>query len=109
MKLVEFVKALKLLGLPVAFSHFESDAANPPPKPPFITYFTPATDNRFADNSVYIGVDRIDIELYTVKKDLEAEAKIEQFLKDQKLPYNARQVWIEREKVFQKTYETRLI
>lgn len=109
MKLVEFVTALKLLGLPVAFSHFESDDNTPPPNLPFITYLTPSTANFMADNKVYHKVDNVDIELYTAKKDLVAEKLIEDMLDALELPYDASQSWIDSENVFQKLYEVRLI
>jgi len=109
MSLLEFVSLLKGLDYPIAHSHFKVDAANPAPQPPFITYVTPSTANKMADNKVYYKMTDVDVELYTRDKDLVAEQKIEAMFDEHSIPYNATQVWIESEQVFQKIYETRLI
>ncbi|PEW54147.1 hypothetical protein CN448_32730, partial [Bacillus cereus] len=43
------------------------------------------------------------------KKDLVAEAKLEKVLDDHEIPYDSYGIFIESEKLFQKTYETRLL
>jgi len=109
MTLVEFVNQLKSLGYPVAFSHFRVDGDNPPPLPPYITYFTPDDTTYKADDTVYHTSIDIDVELYTYNKDLAAEKAIEDMLKRNSIPYDASQAWIESEQVFRKLYEMRLM
>lgn len=104
MTLIELVKLLKATGYPVAFSHFKQT-----PSVPFITYTTPDTDNFHADNMTYVKIINADIELYTNKKDLEAEQRIEALLEAAEIPWDAYQTYIESEKLFQKVYEIGVI
>lgn len=104
MKLEELNKLLNTLGYKVAYSHF-----NEATKPPFITYLVNGTDNFGADNKVYHKIKNVDIELYTDKKDLEAEKKIEDLLELNDFFWNSNEVYIESEKLYQVTYEITLI
>lgn len=104
MKLVELVRLLRGLGYPLAFSHF-----NTQPKLPYIVYTTPSNDDLIADGINYHKIINVDIELYTNKKDLEAEEKVENLLTENELPYNTYQTTIENENLFQKVYEITLI
>jgi hypothetical protein len=51
----------------------------------------------------------IQIELYTDKKDLEAEGKLETILNENEIPFATSETFIESESLFQKIYETRLL
>lgn len=104
MTLIELVNLFKATGYPVAFSHF-----NGTPSVPFITYTTPDTDNFLADNMAYVKIINVDIELYTNKKDLEAEQRIEALLDAAEIPWDAYQTYIDSEKLFQKVYEIGVI
>ena len=105
MTLSELVQILKTTGFPVAYSHFQG----PPPSIPFITYVEVGSDNMHADNRTWQRVRNINIELYTDKKDLVAEAKVEALLDENEIPYQSYEVYIDSEKVFQKTYQIGVI
>ncbi|ACP15500.1 hypothetical protein BAHan_0552 [Bacillus anthracis] len=62
-----------------------------------------------ADSKVHFKISDVNIELYTAKKDLVAEAKLEKVLDDNEIPYESSEIYIDSEKLFQKIYETRLI
>ncbi|PEA23090.1 hypothetical protein CN316_20560 [Bacillus cereus] len=109
MTLGELTKILEATGYPVAYSHFTATPGNPVPKPPYICYLVDGSANLMADNKVYHKINDLNIELYTIKKDLVAEAKLEQVLDDYEIPYESFGTFIESEKLFQKNYETRLI
>lgn len=109
MDLIGFINELEILGLPIAFSHFEKDTNNPPPDPPFITYITPNNPDFFADNSNYKELTQINLELYTVGKDLISENKVKQLLKSLDMPYITSQVYLDKEKVHRTLFETTLI
>jgi len=109
MNLIELKKILDATGYPVAYSHFTALPGNPVPKPPYICYLVDGSPNMIADNKVHHKINDITIELYTIKKDLVAEAKLEQVLDDNEIPYESSEVFIDSEKLFQKIYETRLI
>lgn len=109
MTLGELTKILEATGYPVAYSHFTSTPGNPVPDPPFICFLVDASANLMADNKVYRKINDLNIELYTIKKDLVAEAKLEKVLDDHEIPYDSFGTFIESEKLYQKIYETRLI
>lgn len=104
MSLEDLYAILKATGYPVAYSHFKEKTSLP-----FITYVVTDSENFFADNKTYKKVDDVQIELYTNKKDLEAEKKLENLLDANEIAYETSEIWIDSEKVFQKNYEVRLI
>lgn len=108
MTLAELVTILKSTGFPVVYSHFTATESNPAPDPPFITYLVSYSSNMAADNKVYKKIDNIQIELYTNKKDLQAEKKLEDLFYLNELFYQTTETFIESEKIYQKIYEVRL-
>lgn len=104
MKLSELAQRLNALGYPVAYSHFKSAQALP-----FICYLVVDGDTFSADNTVLSKVTYVDIELYVVDKDLAAEKKIEDMLKENELPWSYDEIFIKDEGVFKCTYSITLI
>lgn len=101
----ELYAGLAALGYPVAYSRF---AEGNVPEPPFITYYYPGTENFSADGIVYMPINEVDVELYDVKKNLEAEQQIEAFLTSNKIFYEKLEYYIESEKMIQVIYEFEL-
>lgn len=104
MILADLKKILDQTGFPVTYSHFSS-----PPSVPYITYLIAYTSNVFADDQVYKKIDNAQIELYTNKKDLASEKKLEDVLDANGIPYETTETFIESEQLFQRIYEVRLI
>lgn len=109
MTLQELVQLLKATGLPVAYSHFKETESNPVPDPPFITYLEFGSNNFHADNKTYQKVRNVNIELYTDKKDLAAEKKLEDILDAHDIPYESDETFIQSQDLFQKIYEIGVI
>ena len=109
MTLQELYTAIKVIGYPVAYSHFVVTEQNPHPNPPYITYQFAYSSDLQADNQNYIGISNFQVELYTAEKDLAAEKKVEDKLKELGLPFSKVEAWLEDEKVFQIIYEVQLI
>lgn len=109
MTLAELVQILKATNYPVVYSHFTVTENNPMPDPPYIAYIFTYSSNIYADNKVYKKVNNVQIELYTTKKDLEAEARLEEILDANEIAYETSETFIESEGLYQKIYETRLI
>ncbi|MCI0766060.1 hypothetical protein [Bacillus sp. TL12] len=109
MTLSELKQILDATGYPVAYSHFAATPKKPVPSPPYICYLVEGSSNMIADNKVYQKINDVNIELYTTKKNLVAEAKLEKALDDHGIPYESFEAFIESEKLFQKIYEVRLI
>ena len=108
MKLDELKTILEATGFPVAYSHFTETDNEPLPQPPFIVYLATYSSNFMADNKVHIPIENVQIELYTDKKDLDAEAKVEAVLNENEIPFQTSEIFIDGEQVYQKIYEMRL-
>ena len=106
MTLTELYQLLKQSGIPVTYSHYEEGQA---PELPYICYLEVGTANFFSEDTVYSKVIDVDIELYFERKDLALEESIEQIFNVNKLPWNSTEVYINDEKLYQKTYEVRLL
>lgn len=109
MTLAELKAILDQTGYPVTYSHFKGTPEDPVPAPPYVCYLEVYSSNSFADNRVYKKIPNVQIELYTKNKDLQAESKLETVLDVNEIPYNATQVYIESQQLYQKIYEVRLI
>lgn len=97
----EIKTVLQATGYPVAYHHFSSAQ-----KPPFVVYLIGGKSGIGADNTVYQRKKTIRIELYTNKKDLKAEGRVESVLDAAGLFYSSEEVWIESEKLYQINYES---
>ncbi|RHR52108.1 hypothetical protein DWX10_16995 [Clostridium sp. AF18-27] len=102
----EIFQMIKSIGLPVAYHHFEEGQS---PDPPFLVYLYPGTNHFSADGTVYQGVNQLDIELYTDKKDLEAEKRVEAVLKEHGLFYEKTETYLESEKMYEVLFETEVL
>lgn len=96
-KLYELLKKMKL---PLAYSHFKQTQSTP-----YLVYLTEDTSNFAADNKVYFKVDNWVIELYTDKKDLNLEIRLEVLLEDAELYYEKYEAYLDTEKMYQVRYE----
>ena len=94
---------LKELGIPFAYDHF---AEGERIKPPFLLYLYPKSANFAADGIAYYKKDRISIEVYTDKKDIQLEERIEAVLDKYGFFYTKSEVWIATEKLYEVLYET---
>ncbi|HEK9100201.1 hypothetical protein KFD70_11910 [Bacillus pfraonensis] len=109
MTLAELKKILDATGYSVVYSHFTATPDITIPEPPYICFLVNGSANLMADNKVYQKVNDVSIELYTLRKDLAAEAKLEKVLDDLEIPYESFEAFIESEKLYQKIYEMRLM
>ena len=69
----------------------------------------PGNDPFAADGMVYQEINRLDVELYTDKKDLEAEKKLEEALHRHGFFFNKTQEYIETEKLYEVLYEMEVL
>ena len=104
MTLSELKTILDSTGYPVAYSHFQTE-----PDTPYIVYSVSGSSNFMADDNVYKPIQNVDVELFTYKKDLEAEASIEDAFFNNKIPFEKIETYISSEKLFQIIYEITLI
>ena len=98
----ELVLMLQEIGLPFAYDHF---AEGESPKPPFLCYLLPGSNNFAADGKVYFHINEVRIELYTDKKDLSEENKVTAVLDKHGIFYNRSEVWIASEKLYEVIFQ----
>ena len=103
MTLQEIYKGLEGLGYPVAYRAF---AEGEVPDPPYIVYYEQGTDNFSADGIPYDIITDLDIELYTKKKDSEAEQKIIDWLTENSMYWEKEEYYIESTELLQVIFET---
>ena len=97
----KILSILNALGIPYAYDHF---AEGESPKPPFICYLLPGSNNFAADGKVYFKINQVRIELYTDSKDLAVERKVEMVMDESGIFYNKSEVWIQSEKLYEVLY-----
>ena len=97
---------LKELKIPFAYHHF---AEGESPKPPFIVYLCPGSDNMFADDVTYFDITDVDIELYTDKKDVRVENRVQDALRRHGFPYSRTENYIPTEKLYEVVFSTQLL
>ena len=98
----KLIQLLMALDLPFAYDHF---AEGESPKPPFICYLLPGSDNFAADGKVYFKRNEVRIEVYTDRKDLVLESKIEAVLDEYGVFYSKSETWINSEKLYEVMYQ----
>lgn len=102
----EVYQMVKSIGFPVAYHHFEEGQS---PDLPFLVYLYPESNNFSADGIVYQKITELDIELYTDKKNLNAEKKIETVLKKNGFFYNKTETYLDTEKMYEVLYEMEVV
>ena len=77
--------------------------------PPYIVYVFSHSDNFAADSRVYLKRDNYQVELYTEKKDIALEEKLEGIFDEHGLVYDKTETFLESEKLTEVLYEIQLI
>lgn len=98
----EVMTMLAEMNLPYAYDHFVEGES---PDPPFLVFLYPGSNHFAADGKVYFKVNRLNIELYTDKKDVELEETIEAVLDRHGIFYGKSEVWIESENLYEVLYQ----
>ena len=101
MTLEELGAKLKTTGLPVTYRDWLENQQVPPL--PFVCYLCQDYDSLFADGMVYYTFAYVQVELYTVKKDLQTEAKVEAALTG--FHWKKSEIYIDTERCYKITYE----
>lgn len=97
------VKAmLTEMDIPFAYDHFVEGES---PEPPFLVFLYPGSNHFAADGRVYSKVNRLNIELYTDKKNVELEETVEAVLDRHGIFYGKSEVWIESENLYEVLYQ----
>lgn len=91
-------------GIPVTYLQSTDEPQSPAPGPPFIAYYFEDSDNFGADDKVYHEINNCVVELYTDKKDMETENKIQKLLNDNDIFWDKTQTYIDKEEMYEVRY-----
>ncbi len=100
----ELISLLKTTGYDVAYHHFEERN-----NPPFVVFLRTDDENISSDYKVHGKFKNYQIELYTRKKDLVAEKKIEDVIGEIYSEYSTSETYIESEKLYQVVYQITVV
>lgn len=98
----EVMAMLTEMDIPFAYDHFVEGES---PEPPFLVFLYSGSNHFAADGRVYFKVNRLNIELYTDKKDVELEETVEAVLDRHGIFYGQSEVWIESENLYEMLYQ----
>lgn len=102
----EVASMIQGMGLPFTYDSFPNNIS---PNPPYIVFNYPQKDDFGADNTNYVSIDALNIELYTSAKDFALESSIESVLNGNGLFYEKNESYIRSENLYQITYTTQVI
>ena len=91
-------------GVPVARNCFLK-----PQAPPYIVYIFSHSNNFSADSKVFLKRENYQVELYTEKKDIALEEKLEGIFDEHGLLYDKTETYLESEKLIEVIYEIQLL
>lgn len=100
----EIFTELQSTGIP--FRYYKWDEA---PPIPFGVYYFPVSSNFAADGIVYKEKLSLTVEIYTDKKDIAIECKIERVFRENGWLWEKNEAYIESEKLYMVTYETEVL
>lgn len=103
MELAEISEKLKSLDIPVAYLQFTK-----PQKLPFAVYFETGGEITGADGYNLYRRKTIAVELYTAKKDIQLEYRLENLFRDTELEKSA-DTYLKEEKMFMTAYTFEII
>ena len=92
----------KTLFKNVAYDHF---AEGKYPRPPFMLFSFPRSNNFGADGKVYKKIQRVQYELYSDKKRPDIEGAFESWLDSKDMFYDKDEVWLSEEQLYLITYQ----
>lgn len=100
MTLGELSNRLAATKIPVTYRAWPERKA---PPLPFICYLCTGNSNLYADASVYVQMQNVDVELYTRTKEPENEARVEEALAG--FHWRKTEIYIDYERCYKITYE----
>jgi hypothetical protein len=97
---------IESVGIPTAYHQFADGTGQ---QPPFICFFYGNSNDLAADNTNYLHVEQLYIELYTDEKDFALEKQIEDVLNANELVFAKEQTYIDDEHMHETIYTTEVI
>ena len=101
MRLTDITDMIESIGLPFTYDFFPNNIA---PNPPYIVFNYPDTNDFGADDTIYVKVNVLNIELYTATKDFQLENTVETVLNQNGFFYDKSEAYIRNENLYQISY-----
>lgn len=102
----EVADMLDEMRLPVAYYSFENSVS---PTYPFIIYYYESSDDKIADDTNYVKIDTLRIELYAQQVDFDLEEALEDILNENGIVYSKDRAYISQEHSWETIYESEVI
>lgn len=102
----EIAEMIAEIGLPYAYYEFPDNTEQ---NPPFVCFYFPESDDFYADNQNYVGIQRLFVELYADNKDFTLESTVEGVLRSRGLTFRKSESYITSERMLQTLYEMEVI
>ena len=96
----EIYSMIQEVGIPAAYNHFKKTGQ----KLPYICFIIPNGDDFLADDTNYVDIDILQIELYTEEKDYALEKQMKDVLKAHNMVYTSEEGYLEDEKMYMHIY-----
>lgn len=106
MRSSEVADMIRESGIPTTYLQYPNRAV---PLPPYTVYYFPNSDNFSADDTVYVGIEALNIELYTTTKSFAAEEQIERVLENHGIFWNKTEAYLDSEHLYEVLYEMEII
>lgn len=106
MTYTEIATMISSLDIPFTYDFFPNNDA---PNPPYIVFNYPQNDDFGADNTNYVSIDTLNVELYTSEKRFDLESQVEAMLNNHGFFYEKSEAYINNEHLYQITYVTEVI
>lgn len=106
MTFTQVARMIESIGIPFVYDSFPDNVA---PSAPYIVFNYPNNNDFGADNTNYVSIDTLNIELYTPNKDFALEQEVEAVLNQNGFFYEKTESYIRQENLFQISYVTQVI
>ena len=104
MTYLDVIAGMNSIGIPCVYHQWKE-----PPPLPYAVIVHDDNEDFVADNHNYQDVGNYRLELYTAIKHPATEKKVEQWLKDHRMPYDKMEAFLDSEDMFQIIYEFQII
>lgn len=106
MTTAEIYSMIQAVGVPCVYHHFKKGTGK---EPPFICFYFDGDNDFLADDSNYVQINTLIIELYTDAKEFALERTLESVLSQNGLVWAKTEAYIESEKMYMETYTTEVL
>ena len=105
MTLPQVASMIESIGVPSAYHHFTHTDVSPP----FVLFYYDRSEDFTADNTNYLKVNSLTIELCIDERDFDLENRIGTILKENDLVYSKTETYLESERMYVVAFFTSVI